>query len=882
MRDAKILIVEDDIIVAQSLERLLNRFGYRSVSTVSNGEDAIAKATELKQDLILIDIRLKGALDGIQTVERIRAQYYIPIIYLTAYSDEKTIQLAKLTEPFAYLTKPVNEPELLINIEIALYKAELDQRLRESEKRNKAILQTAMDGFCRLDLQGNLLEVNEGYCQMTGYREGELLAMSIADLDAIETAADTAARTEKILQQGRDRFESWQRRKDGSLFAVEVSVQYMPDEECMVAFLHDITERKKAEDLLRESENRFQNAMQATNDGLWDWDRMTGRSYFSPGCYRMLGYEHGEFPMTAQAWLDHIYPDDRARAFQINSDCMENRAPSFEAEIRMRTKQGGWKWIFARGSAVKRDAQGQALRMAGTYIDIDERKKIEEERFRLLSAIEQIDEGIIITDDQGVIQYVNIANELRSGFPREKMIGLNLFFPQTSSYDDRFFQEMWQTVSSGLTWRGRLAHKKQDGIFFDLATVITPIRDSAGRIINYVSVSRDVTRELQLEQQLLQSQKMEAIGTLAGGIAHDFNNILGGIIGFTEAALDATPKESPVYYFLQQTLKSADRATELVKQILSFSRKNRLERKPVALPQVVRDALKLLRASLPATIEIRSALQEQTGLVMSDATQMHQIIMNLCTNAAHAMESTGGVLEVGLSAVEIGPEDLRVYPDLHAGSYLRLLVSDTGSGIDPGIVGRIFEPFFTTKETGRGTGMGLSVVHGIVKSHGGAIAVESALGKGTTFQVLLPRLSGEVLEAAAAEAPLPRGSERILFVDDEQTLTEIAKNILEPLGYMIIAAHSGREALDLFGKAPERFDLVITDLTMPHMTGYELARNLVLVRPDIPIILSTGYSEQILEGQENRNIHAVLVKPISKKALAEAIRRVLDRTVCKQ
>ena len=396
--------------------------------------------------------------------------------------------------------------------------------------------------------------------------------------------------------------------------------------------------------------------------------------------------------------------------------------------------------------------------------------------------------------------------------------------------------------------------------------------------ISKMTVLRDTTDLKKLETQLQQAQKMEAIGTLAGGIAHDFNNILGGIMGYAELAKMKAPEESNVIAYLDKMINSSDRAVDLIKQILTLSRQHKQEQRPVQVRHIVKEVLDLLRATLPTTIEIRKDPAKDAGIVNADPTQVHQVIMNLTTNAGHAMQEDGGVLEVTLANVEL--DDLLVSKrlDLDAGSYLRLSVGDTGYGMTSETMERIFDPYFTTKDTGEGTGLGLSVVQGIVKAHGGTITVYSEAGKGTTFHVYLPVIhEAEKAEKDEPKEPLPTGSERILFIDDEQVLIEIGGQMLELLGYEVVTKRSSVQALELFRAEPDKFDLVITDMTMPLMTGAKLARELMKIRPQIPIILCSGHSIPVSEEKaKETGIKAFVMKPLVVRNLAETVRKVLD------
>jgi signal transduction histidine kinase/ActR/RegA family two-component response regulator len=384
------------------------------------------------------------------------------------------------------------------------------------------------------------------------------------------------------------------------------------------------------------------------------------------------------------------------------------------------------------------------------------------------------------------------------------------------------------------------------------------------------------TEKESLQHQLQQAQKMEAIGTLAGGIAHDFNNILSAILGYTEMALLELEPDHSISGNLRQVLKAGSRAKELVNQILTFSRQSTRNNHSIKIQPIVKETLGLLRASLPKNIEIESSIESDLYAISADPTQIYQVLMNLCTNAAHAMEKEGGLLRIDLKNVELGPDDMVPYPDLQPGSYVMLTVADNGHGIDPTIQDRIFDPYFTTKAPGKGTGMGLSVVHGIVKSHGGTILLTSAPGEGATFNVLFPCLEGETVSAVKEDKPLPKGEGHILFVDDEEFLVDLAQQMLTRIGYEVTACNDPLDALTVFKENPNTFQLVITDLAMPKMSGEQLVRELVAIRPGIPIILCTGFSQAMArEKMQQIGIKELLKKPLVIRDLAEAIARVL-------
>jgi PAS domain S-box-containing protein len=521
---------------------------------------------------------------------------------------------------------------------------------------------------------------------------------------------------------------------------------------------------------------------------------------------------------------------------------------------------------------------------AGLETEIRERKQAEQElvvQTELLDNIlNHVPHQIFWKDRQFVYQGCNKAFATAVGLEKtEDIVGQSDYdLPWRRKEADAFRRCDAQVVSSGnaifdLEETATLA----DGEEKVVVTSKVPLKDREGRVFGLLGIFYDITERKHMDENIRQTQKMEAIGTLAGGIAHDFNNILGSILGYTELSLDEIDRETRTGEYLQQILTSALRAKELVRQILTFSRKGREERKPIRLSAVVEEETRLLRSTLPTTIEIRQRIDDGAGMVNADTTQMHQVVMNLSTNAAHAMKENGGVLEISLESVTMTPESAKKYSNIVPGPFMALKVSDTGTGIDKAIVHRIFEPFFTTKTKGKGTGMGLAVTHGIVRDHGGDIVVESEMGQGTTFTVLLPRVIHGIHETRIAEPEPPLGHERILLVDDEKTLLNIGEKILTSLGYDVTTKNGSLEALETIRQAPDFFDVIISDQTMPHMTGFVLATEILRLNPSSRCILCTGYSDTLTtEKVEGAGIKALLYKPVSKIELARTIRKVLD------
>ena len=505
------------------------------------------------------------------------------------------------------------------------------------------------------------------------------------------------------------------------------------------------------------------------------------------------------------------------------------------------------------------------------------------ENYRTL--FEAAPDGVEVLDARGNVVDCNKTHQVLLGYSHEDIVGnhTTAFF---SDNNKASFEKRLPILKEAGLAEGEIELVRSDGSIIPVWRKEKGIYNGNMEFVGSVVYNRDISNhkraqeeKKKLEVQLQQAQKMQAIGTLAGGIAHDFNNILFPIIGYTEMAIDGVPEDGVTRSNLREVLKAANRAKGLVQQILTFSRQSEQERKPLKIQSIIKETLKLLRASLPSTIEITQNVDKECRPIMADPTQIHQVLMNLCTNAYHAMREKGGVLGVTLMEVDIDSGDLTSDLDPNPGPYLKLVVSDTGHGMERLVMERIFDPYFTTKGPAEGIGMGLAVVHGIVRNHGGYITVYSEPGKGTAFHVYLPRIeSGAILSETVSTELAPKGKEHILIVDDEEQIVHMVRLLLESIGYHVTARTSSVEALEAFHTEPERFDLVITDQTMPNMTGTELAQKLMGIRSDIPIILFTGFSEVITEEKaKSIGIREYVMKPVVKTEIARTIRRVLDQ-----
>ncbi len=611
---------------------------------------------------------------------------------------------------------------------------------------------------------------------------------------------------------------------------------------------------------------------------------------FNPGAERMLGYASEEVIGKQTPLLWHLDVEISARGEEF-SRILGRTISGFSVfvEFARQGKTLAYEWTMVRknGSHLNtrlvvtaiRNENEEIIGYLGIAEDITERKQSEE---FIKNILECVDEGFIIIDRDFRILSANKAYAKLFGMPTEQVIGKHCYevshhasAPCAESGCECAVRKVFET---GQPHSATHTHQDARGEAVYIETKAYPhAKDSAGKVITAIETLVDITGKYKLEEQLRQAQKMEAIGTLAGGIAHDFNNILTPILGYSELVVERLPPSGEERGLVQEILKAGRRAKELVKQILTFSRQTEQQRQPVQIHLIVKEALKLLRSSIPTTITIHQDVVD-CGMVIADPTQVHQVLMNLCTNAYHAMRETGGELSVSLSVVEITAQDYLDNLALQSGPHVKLIVRDTGCGMSKELQARIFEPYFTTKKPGEGTGLGLSVVHGIVRSHHGHITMYSEPGQGTAVHVYLPQVQQQAEAVVEAAEPIPRGSGTVLVVDDEAVICQMQQQVLRSLGYEVVLCSGGVQALESFQQDGARIDLVLTDMTMPGMNGAELARRIKQLSPATPVILCTGFSDIMDEEKAKRmGIDAYLLKPIIRRQLAQTLYEALRK-----
>ncbi len=1051
----QILVIEDENIVALDLKNRLEILGYTVPAVISSGQEAIHQAAEIRPDLILMDIKLKGSMDGIAAAGQIRDRFDIPLIYLTAYADEVTLERAKITEPFGYLLKPFEDRELQTTIEIALYKHRMERRLKESEQWLSAILTSVDQAVIATDIQGCIKFMNPVAETLTGWSQTEALG---SDLSELFKLIDLETRTplENPITRvtgGEAEAEALLVARDGQERPVESSLAPLRDDQGAITgtvlVFRDISERKQAEKQLRQSEERFRSIFENAVMGLYR-STPAGRILMAnPALVRMLGYS--SFEELAQRNLEEngFVPDYPRSAFK---ERIESEGQVIGQESAW-LKRDGHKLFVRESARAIRDETGHTLYYEGTVEDISQRKQTEEEigrrnqeltllnqiiaasvtslepaeilatacqelasafavarltatlvnaekteaavvaeylvedrssalntcvsvagdpvlqyllihkaplvidkvqpegqddphlsaihqvmrqrgaaallilplivagevvgslaleagqprhfsaaeinlawsvtdqvamtlarawldkeRRQLSAAIEQTAESVFITDTEGTILYVNPAFERTTGYRRAEAVGRTPRLLKSGQQDADFYRAMWTTTSHGGVWQGRFINKKKDGTLYTAEETITPIQDEAGFIVNYVAVKRDVTYQLQLEEQYHQAQKMEAVGRLTAGIAHDFNNSLTVINGFAQLMQFTLPPDAPQRESVNNILEAGRRAANLVSQLLAFSRKQIIEPKVVELNTLVAEMDKMLRRIIGEDIKLKTDLAPDLWPVKIDPTQVDQVIFNLAVNARDAMPA-GGRLTIETTNVTLNQAYVHQHAEVTPGHYVMLAISDNGIGMNEEVKQHIFEPFFTTKEVGQGTGLGLATVFGIVKQNGGHIWVYSEPDQGTTFKIYLPRLVEAELPAHSSEQAnhLPQGTETILLVEDEPTVRELASRVLRQQGYTVLEAANGQEALLLAREHRGEIHLLLTDVIMPGMNGKALAGRLASIYPQAKVLFVSGYpdSAMIHHGMLDPGV-MFIQKPFSPAALVRKIREVLD------
>jgi PAS domain S-box-containing protein len=889
MSNSRILIVEDEGIIAKDIQSTLNRLGYSVIGIASSGEEAIKKAMEIHPDIVLMDIVLEGAMDGVEAAEYIHDHFDIPVVYLTAYSDDTTLQRAKITEPFGYILKPFHEKELYTTIEMALYKHTMQSKLKESEQWLATTLKSIGDAVIATDTGKLITFMNPVAEALTGWKQEEAIGKPLKNVFKVingKTGKQADDPVAKVLREGVIvglANHTVLIAKDGTKRSVDDSGAPIIDDKGkiigVVLVFRDITERKITVEQLRASEEINRSVVDNINVGIalisrnmemlalnnqmkkWYPDidisqkpvcykafNKPARSDLCPDCPVYITLNDGE---VHESVLDRI-ADNKVRNYRVISSPLKDKKGKIIAAIEM-------------------------------IEDITEQKKAQEalqrSEIKYRELVQNANSIILRMDSQGNVTFFNEFAQQFFGYTEDEILGkkvVGTLVPTT----DRAGRDLAAMIRDiGLNPENHVSNEnenmRKDGARIWVAWTNKAIYDKDGNIVEILCVGNDVTERKLLEKQLLQALKMESIGTLAGGIAHDFNNLLMGILGNVSLMQINTDPADPNYNRLKSVEKQVESGSKLTSQLLGYARKGRYELKPINLNLLVKDTSELFGRTRK-DISIYLELSPDLFAVEADKGQIEQVLWNLYVNAADAMPGGGDFILKTFNTDHKNMKGRLYVPK--PGKYVELSVTDTGIGMDNEIRQRIFDPFFTTKEMGRGTGLGLASAYGIIKGHDGYIDVESRKGEGATFSIYLPASEKKIAKAVKITEKLLKGTETVLLVDDEEIILDIGRDLLKAMGCKTLTARGGHEAIELYQKNQDEIDIVILDMIMPNMSGGEVYDRMKEINPDIKALLSSGYSinDQATDIL-SRGCNGFIQKPFTINELSAAIRQILDK-----
>jgi PAS domain S-box-containing protein len=951
MGSARILVVEDEAIVARDIVHQLERFGHHVVADTPRGEEAVEVAARLLPDLVLMDIQLAGTMDGIDAAQVIRRNSGIPVVFLTAFATDNVLQRAKQASPFGYLIKPFDPQQLATAIEIALHQHEVESKLSESREELATILRTANDAFFLADADGRLLDVNEAACKLLGYTREELLTLSLAGVEADQTPEHVLEIIARVFEVGAERFERRMRRKDGSLLEMELSLNSLPvGEGRVMAFARDISARKRADEerdatvrmlklinqptplavLLREVTLLLRDSSGCASVGI----RLTdGEDYpycetrgFPPEFVeserhlcRHGDHEHVRRDAAGNPQLDCMCgniicgrfdptkPFFSARGTFWTNSTTQLLATTAEADrqalMRHRCLCEGHESValvplhagetrfgllqfndrrknrFSPERIAALEVLGDSLAIAISQRQDQAARQVSEERFRrLLESTTDYSYAVEHRDGRQVQTRHGVGCEKVTGYTSDEIAARpSLWLDMVVPEDRAAVLDFANAIDHGKTpppIEHRIVHK--NGAIHWVRNTVVSHPAPTGRGFVHDGLISDITDRKRLETQLQQAQKMEAMGQLAGGVAHDFNNILATMLMELGLLREEPGLSEDVRAGLHDLEASVGRATGLTRQILAFSRRQLMQMKPLRLDALLTELHKMLGRMLGETIQIGLEASPNSSAIKGDSGMIEQVVMNLCVNARDAMPA-GGRIDLRVENVTLDESHVRDNPEARLGHFVCLSVTDTGCGMNEQVRQHLFEPFFTTKDTGKGTGLGLATVYGIVKQHDGWIEVESQEGKGSSFHVLLPALSIDAVAASpdASAAPARGKGETLLLVEDETSLRLALGSILRRFGYRVLEASNGAHAQAEWQALRGAVDLLVTDMVMPgKMTGLQLIEGLRREKPGLRAILCSGYSN-IQSVPASLGID-VLAKPFETAELLRTVRRCLD------
>jgi PAS domain S-box-containing protein len=929
LQNFELLVVEDDEGLNRIICKNLERSGFK-VSGFLDGKTALNYLKKNTPDIMLVDYKLPD-MTAEKFISKIENKKEIPFLIMTGFADiSMAVEMMKLGAR-DYLVKdnnfldflPAEIKHLLEEIYTQKKLIQTEKALLISEMRYRNIFEVAPIAIWEQD-------ISDVYTLIAKYKKNGVTDFKnhIKDnpdfvLELLEASKPVDINNETLyLLKAKNSDEIMEHLKiyakekvfdviknillaiiEGEpYFEAESIIKNIADEYIYVAIkakipeakdaykriiltMMDITERVKIETALRTSEERLNLALEATNDGLWDFNPKTQEFYMSPKCNLLLGYPPDYFSDFIQIWGEIVHPEDAKNALLQISEELKDKQPTFSCEIRMKTASGNWNWMFIRGQVVEWNENGEVTRIVGTASDITQRKKAEEalkiSEFRFREIFEKSNDAICVVQGLKII-LLNPHFEMLFGYPKETVLSDEFEFIKVLPEEDRM---LTMNLLEGFRKSGSVPNQVQFKAYnknkelIECSASLSVIHWGTSRAV--LCIIRDMSEQYKLEAQLRQAQKMESIGRLAGGVAHDFNNLLTAIIGNAELAMISLNENDPIYRDLEEIVATSSRAANLTRQLLTFSRRQILSPKVIDLNSIIKDMERMLKRIIGENIRLETHTKSDLCKIKADPSQIEQVIVNLAVNARDAM-SEGGKLTIETRDITVDNNFIQnqiSIPNMEKGKYALISISDTGIGMEDNIKAHIFEPFFTTKPVGKGTGLGLATVYGIVHQSGGYIWMNSEINKGTVFNIFLPAVKDKKLKQyKQPNVPINLvGDETILVVEDEEAVRKMAVRSLERYGYKVLSTGSSKTALEICKNPEQKIDIVLTDVVMPEINGVELAKQVKTILPDTKFVFMSGYTEEtILQSKMINKDNPYIQKPFKPVNLVEKIRETLN------
>lgn len=928
MDTPRIFIVEDDALVVSHLQQILEEFNYQVAGIAASGNDALELVANSKPDLILMDIRIRGPLNGLETAKIISRKQNIPIIFLTAHANKEYLAQAQVENAFSYLLKPIRSVDLHTNIQMALFNHQTQQRLnivntilKTRQKLNRLILEKTdkndlLTATAQLLVKSGVFasslivtDIHFSLPKFYYYPEG---CAEMADLKnyihnaELPICLKQALNSDKVvtfknsdndcqlcpLNKGKKEHYhmSYQikfRNNQYGLLTTFLAPTFFPSDEIVELFkelcddlafaLHkfELEElQQKALKALEESEYKYRVLSENALVGVFLVQDEKFK-YVNPQMANIFKYDNPKEILQLEYFLDLCHPSNHTLIKEIFEKILNSKDEALHIEFSGKDKYNQKLEIELLASRI--EYQGETA-ILGTLFDITEKKAKDQIIRLLLTGIKESPVAIIITDSKGKIEYVNPAFSKISGYSKTEAIGKNPNILKSGEMPEEFYVNLWETIKKGEAWTDEIINRKKDGSLYCARQLITPIKNEHNQITHFLGIQEDISEKKKLERQLLQSQKMEAIGRLAGGIAHDFNNLLTVINGYAQLLLYSSSEDDPNRKKVEQILQAGEKAKSLTSQLLAFSRKQMRQIQKLNLNKVIEDYFPMVQSLIGENILVEKQLSSDLWTIESDKHQIEQILLNLIVNAKQAMPE-GGKLTIITRNVTLNEEFISENEGARSGPFVQLSITDTGVGMDEETLKHIFEPFFTTRGVGEGTGLGLSTVYGIVKQNDGLIYVTSAPGHGAIFDIYFPKADGEDSQTTKAEQSSAEelfGSASILLVEDDLDVRNLISRSLSYFGFKVTAARDGKEALEKLKESSKKFDLLITDIIMPNLSGQKLADMVHQSHPELPVLFISGYTDNELKSVPEKELTNFLQKPFSPIDLAKKIKDVLN------